>query len=296
MDGDLQALIARGKAQGCLTYEEVNAYLPDEDVNPEKLDQLLLAIETLGIELVEEKPASPQTTAGKRPAVSLPEAMAEGEAPGVVPAGELPRASDDPIRMYLSQMAEIPLLTREQEISLAKKIEITRRQFRRALLESDYALRATVETLQKVHDGDLPFDRTIKVSLTERLTKEQISARMPHNLRTLHVMIDQNRDDFDMQVRRSTSPRLKAEVRRRFIRRRRKALQLVEELSLRSRRVTPLLGQLEKISKRMNFLRKQLSELGTDAMSRDEASDCRQELRELMLVTQESPTSLQNRV
>ncbi len=296
MDGDLQALIARGKAQGCLTYEEVNAYLPDEDVNPEKLDQLLLAIETLGIELVEEKPASPQTTAGKRPAVSLPEAMAEGEAPGVVPAGELPRASDDPIRMYLSQMAEIPLLTREQEISLAKKIEITRRRFRRAILESDYAMRATLDTLQKVHQGRLPFDRTIKVSLTEQLTKEQVSARMPHNLKTAEQLVAQNRHDFQLLVRRSTSEEERQAARERFLRNRRKCLQLIEELSLRSRRVVPLMQQLEEISKRMGYIRQRLQMLGNDPVSEDERADLLQEQRELIMVTQESPTSLRKRV
>jgi hypothetical protein len=58
--------------------------------------------------------------------------------------------------MYLSQMAEIPLLSRDEEISLAKKIEFTRKRFRRTLLSCDLALRNTVETLQKVHD---PHDR-----------------------------------------------------------------------------------------------------------------------------------------
>ena len=297
MDQDLSQLVSRGTERGFLTYDEVNAYLPDEDVNPVKLDQLLLMIERRGIRLVETAPEP-----GSQPQKSEPTAaelaettVPEDEAPLVMPS-DLPRASDDPIRMYLSQMAEIPLLSRDQEIALAKKIEITRKQFRRTLLESDYALRSTVETLQRVHRGELPFDRTIKVSLTERLTKEQISARMPHNLRTLEVMIRQNKHDFETLVRRSSSPRLKAEVRRRFIRRRRKCLQLVEELSLRSRRVTPLLGQLEEISRRMNFIRSRLAALGHDAMSRDEAADLRQELRELMLVTQESPRSLHKRV
>src|SRR6056297_1376921 len=284
LDSDLKTLVMLGKDQGYLTYDQVNAYLPDEDTNPEKLDNLLLAIESTGIELVEEPP-QPGTGPVKPRAVA-----------SEMVASDLPKASEDPIRMYLSQMAEIPLLTREQEISLAKKIEITRKQYRRSLLETDYAMRATFDVLKKVHSGELPFDRTIKVSLTERLTKEQISQRMPHNLRTLEPLIEQNREDFAILVRKSVSPRLKAEVRGRFLRRRRKCLELLEELSLRSRRVTPLLHQLEKISQRMNFIRQRLDTLGRDAMSRDEAADLRQELRELMLVTQESPRSLHNRM
>lgn len=357
MDQTLSQLIARGAKVGYLTYDEVNAYLPDEDVNPEKLNTLLLAIERRGIVLIEttEKQArvaaiqktrrdaeatalgvktlEPKTTETKITTIGDGEELsgdisilddefepsAEDVAdedddvalesanneltdvedtggPILGTAADLPKASEDPIRMYLSQMAEIPLLTREQEISLAKKIEITRKQYRRSLLETDYAMRATVDVLKKVHGGELPFDRTIKVSLTERLTKEQILQRMPHNLRTLEPLIEQNQADFEILVRRSASPRLKAEIRNRFLRRRRKCLELVEELSLRSRRVTPLLHQLEKISGRMNFIRERLAVLGTDAMSRDEAADLRQELRELMLVTQESPRSLHNRM
>ncbi len=303
--GNLNALLSRGSRDGFLTFDDVTAYLPDESAHSEKLNTLVAAIERRGIRLIDvtEVAATRRELAAQNPErFSVPdeadasEAVDDEEDFPTLPTAESIRTSDDPIRMYLSQMAEIPLLAREEEIALAKKIEITRRQYRRTLLESDYAMRATVDTLHQVHRGELPFDRTIKVSLTERLTKEQISKRMPHNLRTVDTLITQNKADFELLVRKSTSPRLKASIRKQFLLRRRKALELVEELSLRSRRVNPLLVQLEQISQRMCFIRERLANLGGDPHSRDEAADLKVELRELIRVTQESPTSLKNRV
>ena len=205
-DEDLQALIAKGKFQGYLTYDEVNDYLPDEDVTPEKLDNLLIALDDRGIELVDQPPQQGFEQPVPAPsAESIQLAIEEDEAQ-LRSAGDIPKLSDDPIRMYLSQMAEVPLLKREQEIALAKKIEVTRRRFRRTVLGSHYAMEAAIQTLSRVHQGDLPFDRTIKVSQTERLTKEQILGRMPHNLKTLERLLKENKADFTQLIRKSEMP------------------------------------------------------------------------------------------
>ncbi len=93
---------------------------------------------------------------------------------------------DDPVRMYLTQMGEIPLLTREQEISLAKKIEITRKIFRSRVLDSDYCQQQACEMLEQVREGQLPFDRTMKITTAEEMAdKQTVGDRIPVHLNTV---------------------------------------------------------------------------------------------------------------
>jgi len=288
-DADLAQLIAAGKRLGYLTFDEVNAYLPDEAVDPEKIDALLVALEEQGIELVDTPPEAEREEAAPAAAAAKPR---REEAITTPPAN----AGNDPIRMYLAQMAEIPLLTRREEISLAKRIEVTRKRFRRAILGCAYSLRTTVDTLKRVHEGGLPFDRTIKVSLTERLTKEQIQARMPHNLQTLERLMEAAGADFRLLISRRTSAEEARAARLRFRRNRAKSLVLVEELSLRTRRVQPLVKLLRGMSARMDSLRQGLRAMAEGHGSRDDRADMRKELRDLMLTTLESPRSLRTRV
>ncbi len=287
VDLELHGLIAKGKAQGHLTYEEVSSYLPDEIEGTDRIDNLLAALDGLGIELIDGPNAHRRALAEEANAN-------EGDRSFLLNDG-LPPGSSDPIRMYLSQMSHIPLLTRDEEIGLAKKIELTRKRFRRNLLRSFFALETTVKMLERVHQGELPFDRTIKVSLTERLTKEQVQARMPHNLPLLRHLMDAQRRDFTVLANRRASAEMKAFARKRYIRRREKMLVLVEELSLRTRRVQPLIRQLEEMSQRMDELRRQLAELRATDAPAEKIASVRHELRELMCRTLETPGSLRRR-
>jgi RNA polymerase primary sigma factor len=163
--------------------------------------------------------------------------------------------SDDPVRMYLTQMGEIPLLTRAQEISLAKRIEVTRRKFRNRLLECDYVIQHAFKILKRVQEGELPFDRTVQVSVTDKLEKDQILGRLPLNLQTLEVLLKRNRRDYRVALSKSQGKTKRKQAWIRLSRRRRRAVRLVEELGLRTQRIEPMIRALEEFSKRISELR-----------------------------------------
>jgi RNA polymerase primary sigma factor len=204
--------------------------------------------------------------------------------------------SDDPVRMYLTQMGEIPLLTRQQEVTLAKQIEVTRAKFRRKVVECDYVMQQIVRTLRRVHDGDLPFDRTVQVSVTDRLEKEQILGRLPHNLKTLSVLMKRNRRDYRVATSKSRGLGERKAAWRRLGRGRRRAVLLIEELGLRTQRIEPMIKALEEFSHRVDELKARIDEhrrAGGLIRGREPSLV---EFRNILRATQETPTSLRNRV
>lgn len=221
---------------------------------------------------------------------------AEDEDELLAPLDDNESWSDDPVRMYLTQMGEIPLLTRQQEISLAKRIEITRRRFRTKLLECDYVIRAAFKTLKRVESGELPFDRTVQVSVTDRLEKDQITGRLPHNLRTLETLLKRNRADYRIALSRSQSQKKRREAWVRLSRRRRRCVRLIEELGLRTQRIEPMIRTLEQFSRRADQLQTMILEHKKKRGAASERKLWIDEYRSILVATQETPISLRTRV
>ena len=141
-------------------------------------------------------------------------------------------AIDDPVRMYLMQMGEIPLLTREEEVDSAKEIERTRENFRNSMLATDFILQASVVALEKVRDGELRLDRTIEVSVTNTAEKKRIMSRIVPNVDTLRKMLVLNHEDFRKAINKTVSMKERQHAWRRLTRRRKRAVRLVEEMNL----------------------------------------------------------------
>lgn len=282
LDESLSKLVSEGLSQGFLYFSQVHGYLPDEAEDPRKLDHLIMVLEELDLDLrtdpVVYEEETPSERRKRRPDIRLDE--------------DSPRGTEDPIRMYLTQMGEIPLLTREEEIFLAKQIEVTRRRFRRALLSCDFSMNFAFETLSQVHRGELPFDRTIKVSMTESLEKDQIVGRMPHNLATVASIRERDLTDFAMARSIGLDTEQGMALRRSIDERRRRSVTLLEELSLRTQRLQPCMKRLEQISARMLELQDQINNLKDLPSAEDERRSMQKELHDLIDLTLETPNSL----
>lgn len=163
---------------------------------------------------------------------------------------------DDPIRMYLSQLGSAPLLTREEEVRMAKKVEMTRMFFRRRLMESDYVAAQALDLLGALVRGEIPFDRLMRISSVDEQSKEKVMRRVPCNLPTIEKLLLMNRADWEQLeiANRNGEHQIASALKARMSARRRRLSTLLEEVALRTGRIAPLMRKLRAISKKMNDL------------------------------------------
>ena len=304
-EGQIRALIEKGKRKGYLTYEEMNDELPEEAVTPTRLDSLLMTLDEMGISLLDEADVQKRVEEEEFQSAEEPlagektgdkEQLKEDELLEKELVGEevAPRV-DDPIRMYLTQMGEIPLLTRANEISLARKIELARMAFRRKMLESDYCARNAVDILQQVHDGTLSFDRTMRISTAENLVRSVIRRRMPDNIQTANKLLKVNCSLFKkfLQAENTTgSKRLLKKIHRN----KRKIATLLEELSLRTSRIQPMKSKLHGIRQKMHQLEQIIAEGESQDYTAEDIDAMKQELEGLQDLAMETPKQLDKRL
>jgi len=298
----IKNLLERGKARGYLTYEEMNDSLPDDVVSPERLDRILMQLDEMGVDLLDETEVAAHQGA-KRGTKGETDSDWEDDdanrraAKAAMPTdAETQKRIDDPVRMYLTQMGEIPLLSRDEEIFLAKRIELTRKQFRRKVLASDEAIASALSILRQVESGELPFDRTMKICISENLAKGTIIKRTPENLATAERLLYNNQADYDRLVSNGRPRGVAETLRRRMRARRQKCVQLIEELSLRTSRIQGIMKRLIGIHQKEQEIIRRLEEIGSGPEDDAEAAALREELAGFERLTGESAEDLKKRV
>ncbi len=142
-------LIAQGKDQGFLSYDEINAVLPDDMLSPEQIDETLMLFDAKGIKVVDRIEKAKKTTGAAKKKARAKTAAKAGSSS--VDFGSV----TDPVKMYLREMGLVTLLSREGEVEIAKKIEAGEQEVLRALLDTTTGVNCLLEIGQFIKDGEL---------------------------------------------------------------------------------------------------------------------------------------------
>jgi len=306
MNRELTDLIERSKTAGFMTYEQLNAAIPRDVHDPDLLEDILLTVKGRGIEVIDTEDAEERGYGEQGSAVADLASAGEddGDDEESVSTGPAEKI-DDPVRMYLTQMGEIDLLKREEEITLARKIDIARDLYRQKVLESAIAAEGAIEIFDQVVTGTLPLDRTLKV---EEVDKQNITHRLPENVQTIRRLVERNREEFDDWVKRfqnldeAHDPRpakrvdsAEVALARKVRARRKKCVVLLEELGLQIKHIKPLVDRMREISVQLTRLEGEQRML-RKAKRRKEADDVLVRLVELQRQACESPARLRRRL
>ncbi|MBR4103256.1 MAG: sigma-70 family RNA polymerase sigma factor [Thermoguttaceae bacterium] len=308
---DFQELLAKGKAQGYITVQEFTQLIVTAaSVDSTVVNEWKARLDEEDVELVDDDSQDAcfdyfvsdddaPTRAADYEEYRVEREPERERVESVVAAldfGETERWNSDPIRLYLAQLADIPLLTREEEVAASRKIEQTRRRFRRVVLSSPAAVCEATRLVRDVCEERAAFDRTIKKNLSERLSKEAIQNRMSANLETLERAVEQLRADW-RRLRSSATPSdEKSKIRREANLRRRRCALLLEELSLRTRRAHAIVKSMKATSARFAELRAFMRSPRYAVASPNRRAAIQAEWRALRRKAQESPRSLERRL
>ena len=280
IDDTIKSLIEEGRKAGFLTVTGMTKLMEDQFVPLDQMDQVFLALDEAGIDVVEDDDVNTsdkdaisikagdglmsksKAAVAKKPVKKAPEKTVKAE---------MPEKIDDPVRMYLTQMGEIPLLTRPEEIYLAKTIEITRKRFRKKAMGSGFCMDESVGTVELVQEGKLAFDRTLKVNpnpkaddapkIVETLGKMFLAKRLPVNMDTIRTLLENIRTEYVPLQGSRLSKADRAKQLEKVQNIRRKLVILLEECHLQIKKVHPYLELLEERYREMRSIQRRLANL-----------------------------------
>ena len=237
MEDKLKLLIEEGKREGGITYQRFNEIFPDDCNSPQRIDEIFAILDAHDIEMRDNKVADPSENSDSG-------------------TSELPEKIDDPVRMYLTQMGEIPLLKRAEELLLAKKIEISRHRYQKYVFGSGLALGVTVKVIDDVLRGEMALDKVVKVtpSNNEEISKEDVFRLVRTNQATLRMIHIETSRDFSKLLGEELSERVSEKICSRVRSRNGKGSVLLQELILKKPVVNQLRHELKTLHRKMNSI------------------------------------------
>ncbi|QGJ68881.1 RNA polymerase sigma factor SigA [Planctomycetales bacterium 10988] len=304
----LQDLLKLGAAQGYVTFDQMNEYLPAEIADAETLDDWMITLESQGISVLDKAPKRKQPvrkptskpTNGKASADHLlPPA---GKEASVV--GELSKASeliktvqsrakdsldDDLLRAYLSEMSDKPLLSREEEIAYAKEIQSTRADFVAAMLNSDFTLRRIHALLKSVQEGDRSLTREVQISSEDEQHQGLVDS-LADLLLQLETILKANREDFQQVLSQKEDAETQTIAYERIQARQKQAAQGLKAYPIRLQTFFAILNELRELSNQLVQVQNRLASIPSGGMEKDERANTQRELRDLIETAVATPS------
>ena len=303
----IRNLIAVGKERGFLLFDEVNKVLLPEEHTTEEIDALLTTLESDGVEIYEDVAAA--NAAHPTVEVVVPAGIDQDEAPRSE-EGELDQAArqldktTDPVRTYLREMGVVPLLTREREVEIAKRIERGQVLVLKTISRSPIVLQQLMVLGQELREGS----RSIKEILhfdDEELTVDKIEEKTRHMLRIIGKIAKLYELGLVQATRlenvAKSQKRAHLRARRRLARTRIEMSLLVRSIDFKEREKKRLIDLVRHTVERLRFLEREGARLErranaahgeTAAEARKKLRSCRLQLREIADASQTGPGGL----
>ena len=304
----VRQLIAMGKERGYLLYDEVNDILPPEVHSSEEIDDLLSTFERYGIDVYEDL-ASAKVALAAADASDSPEPAKDTEAVASedgeldLTPGSLEK-TNDPVRMYLREMGTVPLLTREGEVAIAKRIERGQLLVLKTITRAPLILKELLQVGEDLRNGSRSIKEIVQFD-DEELTEEKIEAKTKETLK----QIDRVAKLYLLALKQASKLGNMAKSKKRPYLRARYALARTRvEMSTRMRELEfnplekkRLIEKIRQTVERVHFLEREIVKLErrVDASKADVQAEARkdlrsrkQELAEIELASEVSPTEL----
>jgi RNA polymerase primary sigma factor len=307
----VRQLIAMGKERGYLLYDEVNDILPPEVHSSEEIDDLLSTFERYGIDVYEDLSSAKAALAASDSAEPLevkdePSSSSEDGELDLTP-GTLEK-TNDPVRMYLREMGTVPLLTREGEVAIAKRIERGQLLVLKTITRAPLILKELLQVGEDLRNGSRSIKEIVQFD-DEELTEEKVEAKTRDTLKQIDKVAKLYLTAMKLAAKLQKIPRAKKKPylhgRYELSRTRVQMSQLVRELDFNLLEKKRLIDKIHQTVERVYFLEREIGKLerrveaskaDVQAEARKDLRARKQELEEIEVATEVSPTELKRAI
>ena len=233
----IKTLLAKGKKQGFLTYDEINEVLPEDLFSPDQIDETLMLFDANNIEVVDKK--------HQKKVVKLKKTKAKKEVAKSAASSDFGTVTD-PVKMYLREMGLVTLLSREGEVVIAKKIEAGEQEVLRALLESTTGVESIIDLGENIEDGALRPKYVLRdIDEGDTYADEVVQTeKFLNTIRTIKEIHEENRAFREKLFTQKLSAEKQRKLRRSVARRATKIFESLKDWRLESSVIDSIEGKI----------------------------------------------------